>query len=76
MDRHSLLQEFPEYQDKIHQMKTENNHFRKLFDGYHELEHNIHRIKSGAEVTTDEELNKLKIQLLQHKDELFEMLKS
>ncbi len=76
MDRHSLLQEFPEYQEKIHQLKIENNHFRKIFDGYHKLEHDIHRIKSGAEVTSDEELNKLKIQLLHHKDELFEMLKS
>ena len=69
-----LLQEFPE--EKINKMRTEDQDFRKVFDGYQDLEHNIHLIKSGEEVTSEEELNKLEIQLLQYKDKLFEMLKS
>lgn len=75
MDRHSLIQEFPEHQDKIHQLKMEDNHFKKLFEKYHILEHDIHRIKSGAEVTSDEELNHKKIEFLQCKDELLSMIK-
>lgn len=74
MEKHSLLNEFPEFSEKIHEMKTENAHFRKLFDEYHEIEHEIHRIKTGAENTSDEVLNQLKIKLLQHKDILYQML--
>lgn len=75
MDRHSLIQEFPEHKDKIHQLKMEDNHFKKLFEKYHILEHEIHRIKSGTEVTSDEELNHKKIEFLQCKDELFTIIK-
>jgi uncharacterized protein YdcH (DUF465 family) len=37
MERHDLLHEFPEYHDKIHQLK-DDSHFKKLFDEYNELE--------------------------------------
>ena len=53
----------------------EDNHFKKLFEKYHILEHEIHRIKSGTEVTSDEELNHKKIEFLQYKDELFAIIK-
>lgn len=76
MEKHDLLHEFPEFQEKIHQLKIENNHFRKLFDEYHEVEHAVHRIKTGAEHTSDEVLNGLKTKLLHLKDELFTMLQN
>lgn len=76
MERHDLLHELPEYQDKIHQLKVENAHFRKVFDEYHELEHEIHRINTGAETTTDEHLHQLKANLLFMKDELVSIIKS
>ncbi len=50
MERHDLIHEFPEYQDKIHQLKVEDTHFRKIFDEYHELEHRIHNINTGEEI--------------------------
>ena len=37
VEHHDLHHEFPELNDKIHEMKTNNNHFRRLFDEYHEL---------------------------------------
>lgn len=76
MERHDLLHEFPEYEEKIHLLKVTNNHFRELFDEYHELEHEIHRINSGIEVTTDEYLHELKAKLLFMKDELLLIIKS
>ena len=30
--KHDLIHEFPEFKDKIHQLKTSNAHFAKLFD--------------------------------------------
>ena len=76
MERHDLLHEFPEHQDKIHQLKMENNHFRKLFDDYHELEHEIHRINNEVEVVTDEHAHELKAKLLHIKDEIYNYLKN
>jgi uncharacterized protein YdcH (DUF465 family) len=39
METHGLLHEFPEYYNRIHQLKTDDSHFRNFFDEYHELEH-------------------------------------
>jgi len=75
MERHNLLNEFPDYQDKIHELKISNKHFRKLFDEYHEVEHEIHRIHNKNEVVIDEYAHKLKAKLLFLKDELFSLLK-
>ncbi|MBA4135475.1 MAG: GTP-binding protein, partial [Flavobacterium sp.] len=32
MEKHDLLHEFPQYQEKIHELKVSDAHFRKLFD--------------------------------------------
>jgi len=75
LENHSLVNEFPEYREQIHQMKTSNNHFARLFDEYDQAEHAVHRIESGAEAASDERLETLKKQRLHLKDELFGMLK-
>lgn len=74
MERHDLLHEFPEYHDKIHQLKTDDSHFKKLFDEYNELEHQVHRINTDVEVVTDEYAHEVKAKLLFVKDELYSML--
>jgi uncharacterized protein YdcH (DUF465 family) len=71
MEKHDLLHEFPELQDKIHELKISDDYFRKLFDAYHELEHQIHRINVGAELANDNYLHELKAKLLFMKDELY-----
>ena len=76
MERHNLLNEFPEFQEKIHELKISDNHFRKLFDEYHELEHEIHRINTDDEATTDEYAHSVKAKLLHIKDEIFALLNS
>jgi len=74
MEKHDLLHEFPEYKEKIHELKINNHHFRKQFDEYHEIDHHIHRIEQGAESTTDEVLNQLRIKRVQLKDNLYKQL--
>lgn len=76
MERHDLLHEFPEYQEKIHQLKIDNSHFRELFDEYHELEHEIHCINTGEKIVIDEYMHTLKARLLFIKDEIFSMLEN
>lgn len=75
MNKHDLHHEFPEYKEKIHELKTNNNHFRKLFDEYDIVEHNVHRIETGAEVSTDEVLNELRKKRVHLKDQLLVLLK-
>lgn len=74
LEHHSLVQEFPEMRDRIHEMKTKNNHFAHLFAEYDKIEHEVHRIESAGSTTSDEYLEGLKKKRLKLKDELFELL--
>lgn len=74
MENHDLYHEFPEFETKIHTLKTTKNHFKKLYDNYHTINKDIHRIESGAEATSDEVLNELRVKRVHLKDELFELL--
>lgn len=73
-EKHDLIHEFPEFKEKIHDLKMYNAHFAKLFDQYHEVEHEIRRIEEGVETTSDEYLEGRKKERLKLKDELFAML--
>jgi hypothetical protein len=32
IQKHQLIEEFPEHADRIHEFKEKNSHFKKLFD--------------------------------------------
>jgi len=74
IEKHDLVNEFPEFRNAIHKLKISNRHFQKLFDEYHELDHEVHRIEVGVENTADDYLETQKKRRLQLKDELFKML--
>lgn len=76
MEKHDLLHEFPEYQDKIHELKISDPYFRKLFDEYHELEHQIHRIHMNIEVAADDTMKELKTKLLYLKDQMYSLIQN
>jgi len=42
---HGLRHEFPEYNDRVHELKIKSDHFRRLFDEYYELAHELVRIQ-------------------------------
>lgn len=75
LEKHDLLHELPEYRDQIHALKTSDRHFARLFAEYHEADHEVHRIETGAENTSDEYLDSVKLTRLRLKDELYRMLK-
>ena len=76
IEKHDLIHELPEYRDQIHDLKMNNAHFAKLFDQYHEVDHEVHRIETGAETPSDEYLEERKKVRLNLKDQLFAMIKS
>jgi hypothetical protein len=75
MKKHDLHSEFPEYDEIIHKLKMENNHFKNLFEEYHKTDKKIHMMESN-EVYTDEEIKAFKIKRLGLKDELLHMIKN
>lgn len=74
MQKHDLLHEFPELKEKIHILKTTDTHFRKFFDEYHEVDHAIHSIETGATPTTDQHLNELRVKRVALKDNIYTLL--
>ncbi len=74
-EKHDLIHELPEHRDMIHQLKTSDAHFAKLFEEYHEIDHEVHRIETGIENTSDDYLEERKKKRLFLKDELFRMIK-
>jgi len=74
-DKHDLIHEFPEYRDAIHELKMNDNHFARLFDEYHDIDHEVVRIENGAEASSDDYLEDRKKIRLKLKDELFSMLR-
>ena len=75
IEKHDLLHELPESKEAIHQLKTSNSHFAKLFDEYHDLDHEVHRIETGVENASDEYLEEQKKKRLHLKDQLYTMIR-
>ncbi|HEC20437.1 MAG TPA: DUF465 domain-containing protein [Gammaproteobacteria bacterium] len=76
LSHHPLVSEFPEYKDKIHQLKMENNHFHQLMEKYDELDKQIFRIEDGSEPTDDAYVEQLKKERLALKDDILRSLKA
>ena len=73
-EKHDLVHELPEYREKIHALKISDAHFSRLFDEYHEVEHEVRRIEEGVETVADDYLAKQKLHRLHLKDQLMGML--
>lgn len=73
-EHHELRQEFPEYEEQIHNLKQTDNHFKKLFDEHHFLNKEIRQYEEKLQATTDEHLSDLKKKRLKLRDSLYQML--
>jgi uncharacterized protein len=74
IEKHDLIHELPEHRDAIHTLKMNNAHFARLFDEYHEVDHEVHRIEDNIETPSDEYTNERKAKRLALKDELLKMI--
>lgn len=71
---HELAEEFPEFVDKMHQLKSANAHFAKLADEYHEINRAVHRAETDVEPTSDFNMEDMRKQRVALKDEIYSML--
>ena len=74
-EKHDLIHELPQHRETIHNLKMTDPHFAQLFEEYHEVDHEVHRIETGVENTSDEYLEDRKKQRLYLKDKLFQLIK-
>jgi len=76
MENHDLLHEFPEYRNKIHDLKMNDPHFKNLFEEYDALGHEIRKLNSGIELGSDAVIHAKKAKLLHIKDAIFARLEN
>ena len=76
IEHHPLINEFPDHRDTIHQLKMDNNHFRRLMDDYETADKEIVRMEEGIETPEDSVITNLKKVRLDLKDQIFSMLQS
>ncbi len=73
---HELAEEFPEFVEKMHDLKVSDKHFVKLADDYHELNRKVHAAETN--VAPREELSEVDLRKRRStlKDEIYAYLKA
>ena len=71
---HELAEEFPEFVEKMHELKSSNAHFAKIADEYHEINRAVHRAETNVEPTDDFNMEAMRKQRMALKDEIYGML--
>ncbi|MBP0628538.1 MULTISPECIES: YdcH family protein [Cupriavidus] len=66
---------FPEYRDQISLLKTQDAHFARLFHRHNALDQEIHNMESGLVPASGFEIERLKKEKLQIKDQLYQILR-
>lgn len=75
-EEHDLHHEFPEFEERIHELKMKDGHFQRLFKDYDEIVHQIKRVEQNIETPSDEVVEEMKKQRLHLKDQLYVMLRA
>lgn len=76
VEHHDLIHEFPEYRERIHELKVSDAHFRRLFEAYHELTREVENMQNEVTPVATHTEEEAKLRRLRLKDELYRMLKA
>ena len=74
VEHHDLVHEFPELKERIHTLKVNDHHFRRMFDEYHELTRTIEKMEDEVTPVATRTEEEAKVRRLHLKDELYRML--
>ena len=75
-ESHDLIHEFPEFSDKINELKAKDPAFAKLMDHYDALDRRVREWEELAQPVADETMEDLKKERLKLKDELYALLRA
>ncbi len=73
---HDLAHEFPEYRDRIGELKNADAHFSRLAAEYHGVCKELHQVEAQIETPSDQYVEQLKLKRLHLKDELHAILRA
>ncbi len=73
-ENHDLYHELPEYEDRIDDLREQDEDFARLFTEYHEVNRRVERTEEGLEAHADAYTEELKKQRLLLKDRLYHIL--
>lgn len=73
---HELAEEFPEFKERIHELKISDGHFQRLFEDYHVVNREVHRVEAAGVNVSDEHYEEIKRKRLGLKDRIFAILKA
>lgn len=77
MEHHTISHEFPEFIDKISELKISDHKFLKLYVNHEEVNALIEHYEDGEQNhTTDEHLTDLRKKRVHLKDEIYNYLRS
>ncbi len=71
---HELHEEFPQFADRISEMKQSDAHFARLADEYHDVNRKVHRAETLVEPMDDLAEMDLRKERARLKDEIYRML--
>ena len=71
---HELAEEFPQFLEKMSELKQSDAHFARLFDSYHELDRAVHRAETNVEPTDDAHMDSMRKERVRLKDEIYRIL--
>jgi uncharacterized protein YdcH (DUF465 family) len=74
VDHRDLHTDFPEFAQRIHDLKVGDPHFARLFEEYDKLNHEIRALELADVPVSDAEIEKLKYRRLHLKDQLYALL--
>ncbi len=72
---HELNTEFPEMKDLMAALRTDNAHFARLSDEYHEVNRAVHRAETNVEPMSEEAETALRKKRARLKDDIYAMLR-
>jgi uncharacterized protein YdcH (DUF465 family) len=75
-ESHDLLHEFPNLQEKIAALRSDNAEFARLMDDYDTLDAQVRNLEELGTPVADETIEDLKKQRLHLKDALYGILRS
>lgn len=73
---HELAEEFPEFKERIHELKISDGRFQRLFEDYHVVNREVHRVEAAGVNVSDEHYEEIKRKRLGLKDRIFAILKA
>jgi len=74
-ESHDLFHEFPEYKNRIAELKATDSRFGQLYDEYHTVNDEVERIELQIETPSDFYTETLKKKRLHLKDEIYAILR-